>query len=133
MSDQTTGPDGASGDAGSAPDYQAKYNGLQAAFQKRQNEWAQREQDFETERADYEAKASKLAEYEARDQATREEDEADAAYEQRKRLDPAFTPERHGMEPRGLAGTDRDDGSAEYAYGQMAKALGTTVDKKSWP
>jgi hypothetical protein len=41
MSDQTTGPD-ASGDA--APDYAAKHNGLQQAFQKRTNEFAAKEQ-----------------------------------------------------------------------------------------
>jgi septal ring factor EnvC (AmiA/AmiB activator) len=133
MSDQTTGPD-ASGDAGNAqgPDYAAKYNGLQAAFQKRQNEWSAKEQAFEQERADHEAKAARLAEYEAREAAEREEQAAEAQFEAlSERFAP--TPLRHNGASRSIAGTGRDDGSADWAYGKIAGALGVSSEKTSWP
>ena len=131
MSDQTTGP-GASGDAGTTPDYAAKYNGLQAAFQKRTNEFAAREQAWEAERAEHEAKAARLAEYEARDAAADEERRARQEFDS---LSARFapTPMSHGGASRSIAGQDRDDGSPEAAYGKLAKALGTTLGKTSWP
>lgn len=135
MTDQSsTSSADASGDAGNAPDYRAKYDGLQAAFQKRQNDWTQREQAFETERADYEAKVAKLAEYEAREAQEREEAQMQSQYEALKeRFDPNPRPMVHNEARDRSAGKSRDDGSAEYAYDQMAKALGTTRTKTSWP
>ena len=128
MSDQTTTPD-ASGDAGQ-PDYAAKYNGLQAAFQKRTNEFASKEQAWETEKADYEAKVAKLAEYEAREQADQEEAAAQRQYEAlRERFAPQSpAPMRHN-EARGSAGS-RDDGSAEYLRNRLQLESG---ERQGWP
>lgn len=80
IQDQTPGSADASGDSGQ-PDYQAKYNGLNAAFQKRTNEWNAREAAWETERAELTAKAAKVAEYEAKEAAERAEAEALEQYE----------------------------------------------------
>ena len=80
MDTQTTGSAPASGDSGQ-PDYQAKYNGLNAVLQRKTNEWSEREAAWETERADLMAKAAKVSEYEAREAAEREEAEALASYE----------------------------------------------------
>lgn len=132
MGDQTTGPD-ASGDA--APDYAAKYNGLQQAFQKRTNEFAEREQAWTTEKADYEAKAAKLAEYEAREQAALEEQNARAEYEAlqaRFEEDPP-TPLRHNEGASRLAGDGRDDGSLAYLERKLAKDAGVTLGSDAWP
>lgn len=75
MDDQTTGPTEASGDSGQ-PDFQAKYKGLQSAFQKRQNEFSAKETAWAEEREQLAANAAKLDEYEARETAEREEAEA---------------------------------------------------------
>lgn len=131
MGDQTTGPD-ASGDAGS-PDYAAKYNGLQQAFQKRTNEFAAKEQAWTQEKADYEAKAAKLAEYEAREQAAIEEQNARAEYEalQDRFAEEPPTPLRHGG-VRTLTGGD--DGSADYLRRKLAKQAGVAPDSSDvWP
>ena len=132
MSDQTTGP-GASGDAGT-PDYKAKYDGLMAAFSKRQNEFAAREQAMESERADAAAKAARLAEFEAKEQAATEEAAAEAQYEAlrtRFEQDPP-TPLRHG-EARGLAGSGGDDGSPDYLKRKLAKQAGVSLGSDAWP
>jgi hypothetical protein len=100
--DDTTGP-GATGDAG--PDYERKYKGLQTAFQERQKEWATKEQTFEAQTAETEAKLARLAEYEARETAEREAAEFEAAHEQWAQ-DHNPTPGRHN-EARG-AGTSQE-------------------------
>lgn len=90
MDNQTTGSATASGDS-AEPDFRAKYDGLQSAFQKRTNEWSAKEAAWAEEREQLEAKAAKAAEYEAREAAEREEAEALAQYEQlseRFRTDP---------------------------------------------
>lgn len=91
MSNQTTGPE-ASGDAGSnsAPDYKAKYDGLQSAFQKRQNEWLQKEAEWAVKQAEHEAQAERWAEYEAKEAAAAEEK---AQQEQYEALKAKFEPE----------------------------------------
>lgn len=78
MTDQTAGSADASGDSGT--DYQARYNGLNAAFQRRTNEWNAEKVQFESQIADLQSKADKVAEYEARDAAAREEAEALAQF-----------------------------------------------------
>ena len=102
MPEATTGPQGASGDAGSTPDYQGKYNGLQAAFQRRTNEFTQAEQAWEAERERYEQRIAELQPYETR--ATEEQalSQRKAEYEAlRAEFEPEPpTPDSHGG-PRG--------------------------------
>jgi len=63
------------------PDFQAKYNGLQSAFQKRTNEWAAKETAWAEEREQLAAAVARGAEYEAREAAERVEAEELAKYE----------------------------------------------------
>jgi len=96
MTDSQTTGSGASGDAEPTQDYRAKYDGLMSAFSKRTNEFTAREQSWQTERAEYEARLAKLAEYEARDAEATEEQNMEEEYERlRERFDPDPTPLRH--------------------------------------
>jgi hypothetical protein len=92
MSDQTTGPD-ASGDAGKSTDYRAKYDGIQRALQTKVNDFAAKEQAWQAERSEYEAKIARLAEYEAREAQAREEADAERLYQSLKdHFEPEPTP-----------------------------------------
>jgi predicted nuclease with TOPRIM domain len=137
MGDQSTGPD-ASGEG--TQDYAAKYNGLQQAFQKRQNEIALKEQAWAAKEAEYEAKMARLTELEAKEQAAVEEANARAQYEA---LQARF--EEEPPTPQSLAGMQSavsvrnarfaggDDGSAGYLKKKLAKQAGLTDDSAAWP
>lgn len=109
MSNQSTSPD-VSGDVGiPEPDYRAKYDGLQRAFQSKTNEWAREKQTLLDQQSAYEARIAKVAEYEAQVAAAAEEAEALARYERdRQRFEPEPpTPLQHA-DTRERSGGDRD-------------------------
>jgi hypothetical protein len=128
-----------SGDAGTngqptEPDYAAKYNGLQSAFQKRQNEWAQKEQSWASERSEFEAKMARLAEYETRDAAEREEREMEAQYEAlRERFEPgAPTPRNPNSGGSSQRHQGADDGSADWLLRKLEQS-GGKARPSAWP
>ena len=129
MSDQTTGPD-ASGDA---PDYAAKYNGLQQAFQKRTNEFAVKEQGWAAKEAEYEAKLARLAELDAKEQAAIEEENARTQYEAlaaRFEEEPP-TPESLGNK-RSAPARPREESLAD-TKDRLARKAGLRNPREAWP
>lgn len=82
-----------------------------------------------------ESRLARLAEHDAREAAANEEAQAReqlAALQERFKVEPP-NPMRHNEQGRSLAGKGRDDGSADWAYGQIAKTLGVERGKTSWP
>jgi chromosome segregation ATPase len=129
MSDQTTSA-GASGDAGTTePDYRSKYDGLQSAFQKRQNQWARQEQTHAALKAEHEAALAELQTFRSSKAAEEEEANLEAQYEAlRERLEPeAPTPRSHNSTRERV---QKDDGT----YAGLKRSLGIGAsDSKAWP
>ena len=114
------------------PDYRAKYNGIQAAYQKRQNEVAAQEAGWQAERSAYEAKIAKLAEYEAREAQANEAATAQAEYEAlRARFEPEPpTPWQHS-ELRQTTGP-REPSLAELRA-KLDRQVGKPSPTGDWP
>jgi hypothetical protein len=128
MSNQTTGSADASGER--EPDFQKKYDGLNAVLQRKTNEWSAKEAAWETERQELAAKAAKAAEYEEREATARAEAEELAEYE---RLRERFEQEPPAPQLPGESSYAGRQGDAGWQDRYPRRAADKAPKDAGWP
>jgi hypothetical protein len=129
MSEDSSTPD-ASGDAGNAPDWQAKYAGMNRLAQERTAE-------AKTAKERAERAEAELAVYKAREAHALEEQNAQAEYERlRERFEDEYappTPLRHNEARDTRVKQGKDDGSYKYLSDSLPTSKSKERESKAWP